>query len=190
MEPLLEYRDLLASTHDPAVKSQVRTYKRRNGRVMMKRDGQPGRGPYNLEFRQQLLRRLLEVQKKIRAEGPNPHEQLIHSDELQHIRRLWLWEEQDWADSLPKIYREVMGEELEWLADEQPVFSSEERHVLDGICQRYEVPAKLVAKLLDVERQYNGMSRRSAIYQKIAAAFEEDWRTDAEIEAVAVTTEP
>ncbi len=188
LEPLLEYRDLLASTQDPAVKSQVREFKRRNGRVMVKRDGQAGRGPYRLEFRRQLLRRLLEVQKKIRVEGPNPHEQLIRPDELQFIRRLWRWEEQDWEDSLPKIYREVTGEELEWLADEQPVFSGEERSVLDRICQQHDVPAKLVAKLLDIERQYNGMSRRSAIHQKIAAAIDEDWRSDAEITAMEVTT--
>ena len=189
MEPLLDYRTLLASTHDPAVKSQVREYKRRNGRVMTKRDGQPGRGPYKLEFRRQLLRRLLEVQQQIRTRGPNPHEHLIHPDELQHIRRLWRWEEQDWEDSLPKIYREVTGEDLDWLADEQPVFSGEDRSLLDNICTRYDIPAKLVAKLLEVERQYNGMSRRSAIHQKIAAAFDEDWRTDEEIEAVSDATE-
>ena len=188
MEPLLDYRALLASTHDPAVKSQVREYKRRNGRVMPKRNGEPGRGPYKLQFRQQLLRRLLEVQQQIRTEGPNPHEDLIRPDELQHIRRLWRWEEQDWEDSLPKIYREVTGEDLDWLADEQPVFSAEDRSLLDNICTRYDIPAKLVAKLLDVERQYNGMSRRSAIHQKIAAAFDEDWRTDEEIETVSNTT--
>jgi len=68
------------------------------------------------------------------------------------------------------------------------VFTGEDRSLLDNICTRYDVPAKLVAKLLDVERQYNGMSRRSAIHQKIAAAFDEDWRTDEEIEAVSGTT--
>ncbi len=188
MEPLLDYRALLASTHDPAVKSQVREYKRRNGRVMQKRNGELSRGPYKLEFRQKLLRRLLKVQQQIKTQGPNPHEQLIRPEELLHIRQLWRWEEQDWEDSLPKIYREVTGEDLDWLADEQPVFSGEDRSLLEDLCTRHDIPAKLVAKLLDVERQYNGMSRRSAIHQKIAAAFDEDWRTDEEIEAESETT--
>ena len=80
MEPLLTYRDELATTQDPAVKSQLRDFKRRNGRVMRKKDGGIVRGPYKLKTRQDLLRRLLEVQKKVRATGPNPDEQLISPD--------------------------------------------------------------------------------------------------------------
>ncbi len=76
-----------------------------------------------------------------------------------------------------------MGEDLEWAADEQPIFSGEDRVLLDAICDRYEVPAKLVAKLLDVERQLNGMSRRSSIHQRISTVFDEDWRSEEEVTA-------
>ena len=183
LEPMLAYRDLLASTQDPTVKSQVREFKRRNGQVMQKKDGGIVHGPYKLEVRKDLLRRLLEVQKQVCANGPNPQEQLISSEELQQIRRLWRWEEQDWEDSVPKIYREVMGEDLEWVADEQPIFSGEERVLLDTICERHQVPTKMVAKLLDTERELNGMSRRSSIYQKITSVFEEDWRSEEEVMA-------
>ena len=183
LEPMLEYRDLLASTQDPAVKSQLREFKRRDGRVWLKKDGGISRGPYKLEVRKDLLRRLLEVQKQVRANGPNPHEHLINPEELQQIRRLWRWEEQDWQDSVPKIYREVMGENLEWPADEQSSFSDEERNLLDAICDRHGVPSKMVAKLLDVERQFHGMSRRSSIHQRISSVFEEDWRSEEEVMA-------
>ena len=181
MEPLLAYRDELAATQDPVVKSQLRDFKRRNGRVMHKKDGGIVRGPYKLKTRQDLLRRLLEAQKQVRATGPNPDEQLISPDELQEIRRIWRLEEQDWEDSAPKIYREVMGEDLDWRADELPLFSSEERDMLDVICDNRAVPSKMVAKLLDIERAYHGMSKRSAIHQKIAAVIEEDWRTEEEV---------
>jgi DNA sulfur modification protein DndC len=181
LEPMLEYRDLLASTQDPAVKAQVRELKRRNGRVMAKAGGGIIFGPYKLEVRKDLLRRLLQVQKQVRTTGPNPNERLIGTEELFEIRRLWRSEAQDWEDSVPKIYREVMGEDLDWIADDQPTFSSEERRMLDSICERHDVPSTMVAKLLDIERELHGMSRRSSIHQKIASVLEEDWRSEEEI---------
>ena len=181
LEPLLEYRDLLASTQDPEVKKQFRDFRRRDGRVWLKKDGGVVRGPYKFEVRQDFLRRLLETQKQVQERGPNPKEQLIRPEELQQIRRLWRLEEQDWEDSVPEIYREVMGEDLDWVNDELPLFSGEERSLLDEACERHDVPSKLVAKLLDIEREYSGMSRRAAIQKRISAAFEEDWRSEEEV---------
>ncbi len=185
---LLEYRDLLASTQDPAVKAQVRDFKRRDGQVMAKRGGGIVYGPYKLEVRKELLRRLLQTQKQIRANGPNPHEQLISPEELQQIRRLWRSEAQDWEDSVPRIYREVTGEDLEWIADEQPAFSGEDRRLLEAICERHDVPASMVAKLVDLERELHGMSRRASVHQRIAAVVEEDWRSEDEV--LAAESEP
>lgn len=181
LQPLLDYRDLLGSTQDPAVKRQVREVKGRNGRIMYKRDGSVGYGPYKLEVRKDFLRRLLEAQKQVRATGPDPEENLITFGELEEIRKLWRTEEQDWEDSVPKIYREVMGKDLPWKSDEVPAFSGEERDLLDSICAKHGVPSGLVAKLLDIERAHQGMARRSSIYSKIGAAFEEDWRSEAEV---------
>jgi hypothetical protein len=39
----------------------------------------------------------------------------------------------------------------------------------------------MVAKLLDIERAHQTMSRRSSIQPRIASAFEEDWRSEAEV---------
>jgi DNA sulfur modification protein DndC len=181
LEPMLDFRDLLASTHDPAVKAQVRRSKRRNGRVQLTRAGRIMPGPYRLAFRQKLLRRLLEVQKQVRTEGPNPDEELIGHEELHIIRQIWRSEEQDWEDSLPRIYREVTGEDLDWVVDEQPGFSAEERELLDATCRRHDIPAAMVARLLDVEREVHGMSRRSSIHQRIASVIDEDWRSEEEI---------
>jgi DNA sulfur modification protein DndC len=181
LEPLLEYRNLLAATQDPAVKGQVREFKRRNGQVMKKADGGIVYGPYKLEVRKDFLRRLLEVQKRIRATGPNPQEQLISADELMAIRKLWRTEDQDWEDSVPKIYREVIGDDIEWPTDEIRAFSAEERRTLEEICSRHDAPSDMVAKLLDAERELHGMSRRSIIYQRIAAIFDEDWRSEEEV---------
>lgn len=181
LEPMLEYRNLLASTQDPSVKGQVRDHKRRNGRIMLKSDGSIIYGPYKLEVRKDLLRRLLHLQKEVCANNPNQHWQLISSEELQEIRRLWRSEAQDWEDSVPKIYREIIGEDLEWVTDELPAFSGEERSLLNTICERHNVPPTMIAKLLDIERAHHAMSRRSSIQARIASVFEEDWRSEADV---------
>jgi DNA sulfur modification protein DndC len=181
LQPMLDFRDLLASTHEVSVKHQVRDHKRRNGRVMQKEDGGIVRGPYKLEFRKKLLGRLLALQKQVRAEGPNPQETLITEAELHEIRRLWRSELQDWEDSVPKIYREVTGTDLQWVHDEQPIFSGAEQRLLDQIAAKHEVPQGMLAKLIEVERELHGMTRRSTVFQKIDSVFLEDWRTEEEI---------
>jgi DNA sulfur modification protein DndC len=189
LEPLLKYRELLASTQDPLVKLQVRQFKRRNGQVMLKPDGGVIPGPYKLSVRKDLLRRLLEAERLIRKHGPNPDVRLISREELEQVRRIWRSEAQDWEDSVPKIYREVTGKDLEWIADDQPVFSGEERKLLDSICAQNQVPSAMVAKLLDVEREFHGMSRRSKVHQRISAVLDEDWRSEEEVKK-SVPTRP
>jgi DNA sulfur modification protein DndC len=181
MEPLLQFRGLLASTQDPLVKLQIRDFKRRNGQVMLKPDGGYVPGPYKLDTRKDLLRKLLETEIAIRKEGPNREERLITKGELEQIRRIWRSEEQDWDDSVPKIYKQVTGQDLDWAADEQPAFSSEERNLLNTIATNNQVPSAMVAKLLDIERELHGMSRRSAVHQRLSAVFDEDWRTEDEV---------
>jgi len=179
MMPLLEFRNMLASTQDVNVKGQVRSLKRRNGQVMTKSSGEGFvYGPYKMDQRRKLLRALLETQKQIRSKGPKAGETLITPEELEQIRRIWRTEEQDWEDSVPKIYREVTGEDLDWIADELPAFSSEERKTLDHICARHGVSPDMVAKLLDVERAFHAISRRAGVYQKISSVLAEEWRSE------------
>jgi DNA sulfur modification protein DndC len=179
MEPLLDFRNRLADTQDPAIKRQVRQFKRRNGRVTFTADGKVIPGPYTPDFRKQLLRELLTVQSQVIASGES--DELISKQELEEIRRIWRSEEQDWEDSVPRIFREAMGQDLSWTADETPVFGEEDRKTLDLICARVGVSGAMVAKLLDVEKDLHAMSRRSAVHQRIAAVLEEDWRTKDEI---------
>ena len=186
MQPLLDYRDLLASTQDPSAKGQVRDHKRRNGRISLKSDGGIIFGPYKLEFRKALLKRLLETQLEIQQKGPNQAEKLITDAELHEIRRLWKSELQDWEDSVPQIYRQVIGSDIEWIRDEQPLFAGSERQLLSEISERHDVPDDLLAKLVEIERELNGMSRRSSVFGRIDAAFREDWRTREEVEQTEV----
>jgi DNA sulfur modification protein DndC len=145
------------------------------------KEGMIVRGPYELWFRQEMLRRLLGVQAAVRANGPDPKQTLITEAELHEIRRLWRTEEYDWADSLPAIYEEATGQKLAWLQDDIGAFSAQEFRILDQLCETHELPVKLVAGLLEEERQMQGMHRRSGIFQRLDTVLGEEWRDEESI---------
>ena len=182
MEPLLEFRDLLADTQDPKRKAEVRRLKRRSGQVLRKTDGTDFiRGPYRFEFRQDLLRLLLRAQKKVQANGPNAEDRLILPEELRLIRRIWRTEEQDWEDSLPRIVEEETGEKFAWASEEGGHFGAAEKQLLDRACEENQVNSALVAKLLDMEKEFSGMSRRAGIFKRLESILNEEWRDEEEI---------
>lgn len=182
LRPLLEIRNFLASTQDPKLKPLYREYKRKKGFVSFKSDGSGiiSRGPYKLEFCKEILRMVLRAQVEVRAKGPDPNIQLILPEELHEIRRIWRTERGDWEDSLPKIYREITGEDLEWIQDDIS-FSLNEKSLLIDICKKHNVPEQLLIKLLDAELQLQGLEKRSSIYSKIDQILFEEWRTEEEL---------
>jgi DNA sulfur modification protein DndC len=136
LEPLLEFRNYLAGTQDPARKRALREHRRRSGRVeYWGADGDRKliRGAYRLHVRQDIFRRLLEAQERVRQLGPNPGETLITVDELHRIRQLWRFEAGDWEDSLPRIYREVTGSTLDWPAEDWSGMGGAELAVLADV---------------------------------------------------------
>lgn len=187
MLPLLEFRDFLAETQDPEKKAKIREHRRRQGAITID-NGKLVRGPYKMEFRKQILKELLETQQAVRQDGPDPNIELITLGELEEIRRIWRTEHQDWEDSVPRIYREVIGEDRDWVADDFGTFTASDKAILELLCSDAGIPVELVAKLLDTERQFHGMSRRASIYERINAIFREDWRSEetvlAELETI------
>jgi DNA sulfur modification protein DndC len=183
MEPLLELRNLLASTQDPMTKHLFREYKRRRGTVDLKSDGSNKivRGPYKLEFCKEILTKLLQAQISVQNNGPDRKLQLITSDELHEIRRIWRTERGDWDDSVPKIYRSVIGSQLQWVHDDIGPFGPSEAVLLEHICQENGIPPMLIIKLITAELASQGMQRRSSVYSKIESILREEWRGEEEI---------
>ena len=184
MRPMLEFRDYLMTTQDPANKMEQRSLVRRNGRVWIK-ESKLIYGPYNFDekgqFRQELLRRLLRTQVNVRESGPDPEMNLIQPEELHAIRRIWRSEEGDWADVLPQIYKEETGETLDWVQDDTGIFSVQEEELLREACKTQDIPHKQVKLLLGVAQAFDGMRRRHRIYDEYDAIFRRDWRSDEEI---------
>jgi DNA sulfur modification protein DndC len=184
LQPLLDFRNELAETQIPEKKQEYRDYRRMNGKVKwMEKEG--GRkiiyGPYKFEYTKDLLRKLLKAQTYVRKNGPNPHFTLILPEELLEIRKIWMTQKSDWADSVAKIYVEETGENLDWVKDDLGSFSKTEQDLLRAICEKRKVHPRLVTKLMDVEHQMQGMARRSSVYNKIGEVLSEDWLTEEEV---------
>jgi len=182
LQPLLDFRNKLYWTTDPAVKEKIREYKLRRGVVLFKKnyEGEIIRGPYKFEFRKELLEDLLITQKTVRELGPDPNIELISREELQRIRQIWRTEEGDWEDSVPIIYQKVF-DDVYWTVDDNNPFNRYDRERLIALSHKHEVPDQLVTRLLDLELQTQGMSVRHSIYQRMDKIFREEWRSEEEI---------
>lgn len=181
LEPLLDFRDYLATTIDPARKREFRDIRGRDGRVIKKKDGTLAARTYTLDTSKQMLEELIRIQLSIRAQGPDPNIELISVDELHEIRRIWRTERQDWEDSLPQIYRKVFGSDLNWEADDDYHFDGNHKQLLVSICKEHNVPFELVGKMLEAERRTSGMARRAGIHKALTSLLAQEWRDEKDI---------
>lgn len=181
MLPLLELRNFLYATTDPKIKPQIREYKRRAGYVSFKSDNSSKivYGPYKLEFCKEILRKVLVIQNELKKQRPDII--LIREEELHAIRRIWLTERGDWEDSLPRIYREAGGKDIEWEVDNAMIFNKREASLLKELSNKYGLPPELVIKVINIELQMQGLSRRTHVYSKLEKVLTEEWRDLEEI---------
>jgi DNA sulfur modification protein DndC len=170
MAPLLELRNELDKPDD----RDRRDFRRMTGQVQLFHD-RTVPGPYTKRWREQWLRRVLDVQQGIRRNGPEEFRsiQLITLDELHEIRRIWLYEKHEFDDVLPRIYEEATGEAFPRRGTDANGLRAEDWEVLREVCGEDQALFDLQVALLGVERQYRGMSRRAGIYE----ALEEKLRT-------------
>lgn len=184
MEPLLKFRDLLAQTSVPENKDIYRNYKRRSGKVSYQyaKEGEDINverkhvpGPYWLKYRQEWLQQLLQLDKQFKKEGREI--ELITVPELHAIRQHWLRDpnEPDWNDTLPQIFREVYGYDLDWVIDDSASFGKVEARLVNDLSQEFNVSPEMVMKLIEMEVSLDGLSRRIGVFDKLASILKQDW---------------
>lgn len=169
MLPLLEIRNELDAEND----RDRRDFRRASGEVQLF-NGQPIPGPYTKEWREHWLRRVLTTQRQLRQEGPPEVGQieLIAREELAEIRRIWLFEKHEFDDAVPRIYREVFGEDLADTLDRGEL-GPIEWDTLREACGNDSLLVELVARLLREEEAYRTWTRRIGVH----SAIEEILRT-------------
>ncbi|CAA2136840.1 DNA phosphorothioation system sulfurtransferase DndC [Methylobacterium bullatum] len=178
MQPLLDFRDLLADTQVPEAKLRYREFRRRSGHVyFIDRTDRPAPGPYTLEFCKTLLERLLATQVELQRNAPPGEDTLlVHDAELHEIRRLWRTERGDWADSVPTIVERMLGRSLDWVAEDEVALGAEAGILLQEVCEEHGVPVELIVRLLDVERASHGLKRRTTVHSRIEEVLRREWR--------------
>lgn len=119
----------------------AREYKRRNGAMYRKPDGTLGEGPFTMATRQEMLRRLLQLEIDTGMS-------LITMEELKQIDLMWDNEGDLTRRSLVNLYKEVTGNTLPWDQFKAPVFPAEVIDEIHTLCEECDVEFELISKLI------------------------------------------
>ncbi|WNR45136.1 DNA phosphorothioation system sulfurtransferase DndC [Paenibacillus roseipurpureus] len=144
--------------------------------IIIDHDGefkQLGLGPFTLKAREEILRKLLQTQNKVR-ELHDPTVELISLDELKVIRQFWE-DDLDWEDRIPKIYEEETGEQLVWDLNDRPTFAEDQITDLERLCNEEQVNIAVLKKLIAVEKDYSGFKVRRGLLQDFEKALRQDF---------------
>lgn len=178
MKPLLALRNKLDSRDDNNMRDDRsdRDFRRMNGSVQLMQ-GREGdlviHGPYTQAAREKWLRELLHAQNEVRRLGPESvrNLELISMPELHEIRRMWVFDKHEIEDALPAIYEDCVGQPFPGRPlDEHLLLAGDEMEVLREVCGDDSIHFELTRELLDVERRYRTMSRRSGLFDALEKA--------------------
>ena len=189
MRPLLDFRNMLAETTKPNQKAKYRNVRRRSGKISIMRDSLQENnqdttevkktvpGSYRMHFRRDWLEQLLRIQKTLSQSGR--YLELIREDELHLIRKEWINDpnEPDHEDHLPRIYRDVYHNDLDWVQNDATSANRIDFDLIESLAEQYKVPTVLVHRLLDLEISMEGLARRRGINVEIAKTLNQDWGT-------------
>lgn len=192
LQELKDFRDELFNSTIPENKDKFRNFKRRTGKVQYARQAidddsntevKTIPGPYWMKQRQKWLKELLTIEKKLNDEGRNIS--LIKPEELYAIRREWMFDpnEPDWADTLPQIYREVYGTDLDWADQDAGAFTQADADLLRELESEHAVPSELAMKLIELEQSMDGLSRRKGLFNSMGNLLNRDWGSLEDIKA-------
>ena len=124
-----------------------------------------GYGPFNFAGKQLILRRLLEVQKLINTEYEDI--ELITTEELEVIDKIWDEEEDLTRRTLVDLYHEVMGKRLPWDEYKKPMFDKDTRNVIEDLCSAHNIDQDLINKLLIETNKYKHFTNKSVLDKSI-----------------------
>ncbi|EPE60451.1 putative sulfurtransferase DndC [Exiguobacterium sp. S17] len=134
---------------------------------------QLGPGPFTFSARVELMKDLLVLQRDLRVPNSNEYK-LIHNDELREIRRIWI-DEGDWEDTLPKLYREVFGFDLEWEKNDRRILTSDQANDLELLSQKYGLDFNMVQKLFTTANDFVGVKVKRGFNKDVANLLSQDY---------------
>ena len=165
LEPLREFRDWLVSIRQ---NPEFRDNKRRNGKVYQKANGEYGFGPFKMSARQEILKRLLILQRDTGFE-------LISTEELKMIDTIWDAEGDLTRRKLVDIYYDVFGERLSWDEYKEPLYDLEIINQIQKAAEDAEVPFELITKLIVMINSNKYMAKSAKLKKEFDKIMNQEW---------------
>lgn len=182
MTPLLEFRNEIG---DEKTDKSRRDFRRRGG-YLQGCNGTLNYGPYTKSTREMWLEKLLKMQIEINENGPEEFEnlELITIPELVEIRKIWVNENHEFDDSLPKIYERIIGKTF----PDKSIYTStsfreKEWNILEEICDPDKnnnemMLFEMMYTLIDIESKSNMMNNRKGILDQIEKTIKKNFFKD------------
>lgn len=127
-----------------------------------------GYGPFNFKARKLILKKLLEIQKRINEEYEI---ELITKEELKAIDKVWDDEEDLTHRSLVDLYYEIMEERLPWDNYKKPIFDNDTLNQISALCEKHEIDEDLINKLLIETNKYKHFTNKTILDKSINKAL-------------------
>lgn len=163
--PLRNFRNWLVSIRQ---NPEFRDNKRRNGKVYVKSNGEYGFGPFKLTARQEILKRLLQLQKET---GFN----LISNEELKTIDTLWDLEGDLSRRKLVEIYYDVYGEKLAWDEYKEPLYSNDIIEAIKNTAETADIPFELITKIIVSINNNKYVAKSSKMQKEFDKLINQEW---------------
>lgn len=163
--PLRNFRNWLVSIRQ---NPEFRDNKRRNGKVYVKSNGEYGFGPFKLTARQEILKRLLQLQKETGFD-------LISNEELKTIDTLWDLEGDLSRRKLVEIYYEVYGEKLAWDEYKEPLYSNDIIEAIKNTAETADIPFELITKIIVSINNNKYVAKSSKMQKEFDKLINQEW---------------
>ena len=163
--PLREFRDWLVSIRQ---NPEFRDNKRRNVKVYQKSNGEYGFGPFKLSARQEILRRLLILQRDTGFE-------LITNDELKMIDTLWDLEGDLTRRSLVEIYYDVFNEKLSWDEYKEPLYDLDIIKEIKAAADESNIPFELITKIIVMINSNKYVAKSARLRKEFDELLNQEW---------------
>ena len=163
--PLRHFRDWLVELR---ANPEARDWHRRNGSVYYNAEGGLGRGPFTLETRKLILRKLLQLEVDTGFD-------LISIDELRMIDKLWEDEGDLSRRALVDIYFDVKKERLPWDQYKHAKYDLDTIKGINDLCEKYDIPFELVSKLLIAVDNTKFFTRSSICAHEVEKIMNQGW---------------
>ena len=131
-----------------------------------------GLGPFTIESRKEILRRLLHTQRAIKDKY-NVDYELISLEEIIEIGKIWL-SNGVWDSTIKDIYEHELGTAFTINRDELSFLSEDDLLRLERVCANQDVDINLMKKMLYVEKNNIGLTRRENALKEIKRLLNQD----------------